>query len=144
MKTKNIYEKLEAYKKVSQKEKIFISSSKDAYNYIKDEFKGLKKEIVFFLALNTKNQILYKKLMFEGSLNYSIFDIRQIIKECLINDISAFMLFHNHPSGDETPSPEDIKSTEALKKATDLMNVRLLDHIIIGDNYYSLFDNDYI
>ncbi|NCC71547.1 hypothetical protein EOM09_08300 [bacterium] len=140
-----IYEKLEKYNKAIENKKIILSSSENVFNYIKTQFQGLNKEIVFFIGMDTKNQVRYKKLIFQGGLNYSIVETRQIIKECLINDLSGFFLIHNHPSGVVTPSEEDINITQRLKKASDLMNIRFLDHLILNyeeNVYYSLFDND--
>ncbi|NCC71496.1 hypothetical protein EOM09_08035 [bacterium] len=143
--TKTIYEKLQKYNKTKESKKIRLCNSKEVFNYIKSEFKGLNKEIVFFIGVDSKNQVKYKKLMFTGSLNYSIIEIRDLIKECLLNDLSGFFLSHNHPSGDLQSSEKDLNITTQIKKACDIMKIKFLDHLIINyeeDDFYSLFDND--
>jgi DNA repair protein RadC len=140
-----IYEKLQEYKKANESKKIKLYNSKDLFIYIAPEYKGLTKEIVFFIAVDTKNQVKYKKLMSEGGINFSYCETRQILTECLLNDVAGFFLVHNHPSGDVTPSEEDITLTRELKEACKIMRLRFLDHIIINvevKDFYSLYDND--
>ncbi len=126
------------------KAKIQIKSSNDIYNLIKYEFNALSHEKVMIIFVDSKNQILKKEFIFEGGINYSIIEPRLIIKKVLAINASGFFLAHNHPSGDTMPSEEDISITRKIKNICNQLNIRFLDHIIIGEDYYSLFENDLI
>jgi len=117
-----------------------LLSSLDLYNEVKYDFLDLNEERVMIVLVNSKNNILKKEFINFGSINYSIIDIRKILKKVLLFDASGFFLIHNHPSGDSTPSQEDKNVTEKIKKVSSDIGIRFLDHIIIGDNYYSFFD----
>lgn len=96
-----------------------------------------------FLALHTdsKNRILCIDHISAGSLNASIVHPREVFKGVLLSSAAALILLHNHPSGDPTPSREDLELTGRLKEAGELLGVRVLDHVIIGSgSYVSLAD----
>ncbi len=95
------------------------------------------KEYFFALHLDGKNRICCIDEVSIGSLNQSIVHPREVFKTALLSSASAIILIHNHPTGDPTPSREDIEITKRLKEAGDLLGVRLLDHIIIGDTFMS-------
>jgi DNA repair protein RadC len=128
----------------NQKEitKLKLLNSKDVYNFIKEDFNNLSYEKVGIVFIDSKNGVIKKEILFEGSVNYSVIDSRIILKKALIYDASGFFLIHNHPSGDSTPSKEDIDVTNEIKKKADDLEIRFLDHIIIGDEYFSIFDNE--
>lgn len=94
-----------------------------------------------FLAvhLDTKNRILAIDQVSTGSLNASIVHPRDLFKTCLLSSAAALLLIHNHPSGDPTPSREDIELTQRLKECAELLGIRLLDHVIIGNQSYASF-----
>ena len=122
--------------------KISLCSSKEIYEYVKFDFSNLTHERVMAVFVNTKNIAIKKEFIHRGTINYSIIEPREIIKRALSLDASGIFLIHNHPSGDSTPSQEDIEATLKLKQICENMNLRFLDHIIIGEEYYSFFDND--
>ena len=122
--------------------KIPITKSEEIYNMVKDDFLFLKIEKTMVVYTDTKNHIIKKEFLFEGGLDYSLIDQKILIKNVLLNDASGIFLLHNHPSGDSTPSSEDKSITQKLKFSCETLGIRFLDHIIIGDNYYSFFDND--
>ncbi len=122
--------------------KIQIKNSLDIYNLIRNDFLHLTEERVMLILVNTKNQILKKEFINFGSINYSIIDIRKIIKKVLLNDANGFFIIHNHPSGDPSPSQEDIEITKKIFKVSQDININFLDHIIIGNNYFSFLDNN--
>ncbi len=96
-----------------------------------------------FLALHvdSKNRLLCLDRISTGSLNASIVHPREVFKSCLLSSAAALILLHNHPSGDPTPSREDHEITTRLKEASELLGIRLLDHVIIGDpSHYSFAD----
>lgn len=90
------------------------------------------------VPLNTKNEILGIHVLFKGSLNTSIVHPREVFQAALLNNAASIICFHNHPSGDVRPSREDIEVTKRLSEAGRILGIELLDHIIIGDGYYSL------
>ena len=91
--------------------------------------------------LDSKNKLLCLDPISTGSLNASIVHPREVFKSCLLSSAAALLLVHNHPSGDPTPSAEDREITTRLKEASELLGIRLLDHVIIGDGrHYSFAD----
>lgn len=90
-----------------------------------------KQEHVVMLMLNARNELIGKKTVAIGSLNKSVVEPRDIFGEAVRNNAAGIILVHNHPSGDTSPSTADVRFTEKIKKAGDLMGIELLDHIII-------------
>ena len=118
-----------------------ITSAKDAVLSVNSLY-GLDHEELWVLFLNSKNKPLECKRMTSGGWTSTVIDNRQILREALMLRSSGLILFHNHPSGDPTPSIEDIKQTEKLKDASDLLDITLIDHIIVGDqSYFSFAEN---
>jgi DNA repair protein RadC len=116
-----------------------IRSPKDAAHYLMEEMRLLKKEHFVCLFLNMKNQVIGKETIFIGSLNSSIVHPREIFRSAVKRSSASIICLHNHPSGDPTPSPEDIQVTKRLFEAGEIMGIELLDHVIIGDlDYVSL------
>jgi DNA repair protein RadC len=117
------------------------TSSKDAFLHFHERLCDYRKEVFLALLLDTKNRLIREVKISEGSLNASIVHPREVFAPVLKESASAILFVHNHPSGDPTPSREDIEITERLKKVGELMGVRILDHIIIGNgDYVSLAD----
>ncbi len=118
-----------------------INSSKDVYSILYPILSDLKYEETWVLLLNRSNKVIRKYQVSKGGISGSIIDIRLIMKEAIDAVASAMILSHNHPSGNIKPSIEDDTITNKLKKAGQLMDIPLLDHIIIGENcYYSYKD----
>ncbi|MCR1951824.1 MULTISPECIES: DNA repair protein RadC [Clostridium] len=116
-----------------------ISSPSDIAKLLINEMMSLKQEILKLIMLDTKNNIIGIKDVFKGSLNTSIVHPREIFKEALKKSSSSIIICHNHPSGDPTPSKEDINITLRLKECSRIIGIDLLDHLIIGkDKFVSL------
>lgn len=116
-----------------------ITCPKDVANLVKNEMSMLDQEVLKILVLNTKNIVISDKNVFKGSLNSSIVHPREIFKEVITKNGASFIICHNHPSGDVTPSKEDINVTIRLKECGKIFGIELIDHIIIGSgNYLSL------
>ncbi|AXY38631.1 DNA repair protein RadC [Bacillus velezensis] len=97
------------------------------------------------LYLNTKNQVIHKRTVFIGSLNSSIVHPREVFKEAFKRSAASFICVHNHPSGDPTPSREDIEVTRRLYECGNLIGIELLDHLVIGDKkFVSLKEKGYL
>ncbi len=86
--------------------------------------------------LDSKCKFINDMLMSQGSVNSSIMPVREVYIQALKEDAVNIVLVHNHPSGDPSPSTEDIKITKRMKDAGNLIGIKLMDHIIIGDNKY--------
>ncbi|MDG0824597.1 DNA repair protein RadC [Staphylococcus equorum] len=125
-------------------DKIQISSPKDVADFMMGKMEHLTQEKFIALFLNSKNVIIKQKTIFVGTLNSSIVHPREIFSEAIKCASNAIIVLHNHPSGDVTPSNEDIKTTERLKKCGQVLGIDLLDHIIIGDHtYLSMVEEGY-
>ncbi|PLX91032.1 MAG: DNA repair protein RadC, partial [Desulfuromonas sp.] len=97
------------------------------------------------LHLDSKNRIVCLDQVSTGSLNASIVHPREVFKSAMLSSAAAILFLHNHPSGDPTPSKEDLELTKRLKEAGELLGVRVLDHIVIGSGcYQSLADKGII
>ena len=98
------------------------------------------KEMFITLHLDGKKRIICMDLVSIGSLNQSIVHPREVFKTALLSNAAAVLLIHQHPTGDTSPSSEDIAITRRLKEAGDLLGIKVLDHIIIGDEYLSFVE----
>jgi DNA repair protein RadC len=121
-----------------------VTASKEVFelfHFMRNE----TKEHFLCIHLDGKNRILCIDNVSTGSLNASIVHPRETFKACLLSSAAAVILVHNHPSGDPTPSREDLELTGRLKEAGELLGIRVMDHIIIGDGcYVSLADRGLI
>lgn len=124
----------------SNYKKVKITSTEDAAKFVLEELKNQKKEYIKIILLNNKNQILKTCDMAIGGSNFVNVNIKEIIFEALKIKAPRMILIHNHPSGDPTPSQNDIEFTDKLYNATKMFDIELLDHIVIGNmNYKSIF-----
>ncbi len=105
-------------------------------DYLMEDMRHLEQEQLRLLLLDTKCLLVHEKIMSIGTANSTIMSPREICREALLKDCTGFILVHNHPTGDPTPSRDDIVSTKRIKNAADLIGISLIDHIIIGDNTY--------
>ena len=121
---------------------IKLNNSKEIYNYIKDKLIYKKQECFYCLYLDNRNNLIKKKLLFIGTINRSIVHPREIFKEAYLTSASKIICMHNHPSGDISPSKEDIRLTKSLIEIGKLQGIILLDHIIVGNNNYYSFYNE--
>ena len=118
-----------------------IKASAQAAGYLREDLRNLDHEESWILLLNSANLPLAKKMITVGTIKSTQIDHRRIIKEALLTNATAIILFHNHPSGTPTPSVADINETNKLRKACDIFDISLLDHIILTDeSYYSFAD----
>ena len=118
-----------------------ITSSETVYHIFHPVLADLKHEEVWVLLLNRANKVLKKIQVSKGGVTGTVVDIRMIMKEAIDSLASAMVLCHNHPSGNSNPSGDDDNITRRLKDAGQIMDVRLLDHIIVCDHsYYSYMD----
>ena len=122
-----------------------IRSPEDAAAYLMTDMSSLTQEHFVVLFMNVKNEVLHKQTIFIGSLNSSIVHPREIFREAVKRSAASIIVAHNHPSGNPSPSPEDIEVTKRLIEAGSIMGIELLDHVIIGDHrFISLKEKGYM
>ena len=118
-----------------------IKGSAQAAGFLREDLRSLDHEESWILLLNSANLPLAKKMITVGTIKSTQIDHRRIFKEALLTNATAIILFHNHPSGTPVPSVADINVTNKLRKACDIFDISLLDHIILTDeSYYSFAD----
>jgi DNA repair protein RadC len=117
-------------------ERALVRSPEDIANLLQAEMAFLEQEELRLVLLNTKNQVLAILQLYKGSINTSLVRVGELFREAVRENCPALVVVHNHPSGDPTPSPEDIKITEQIVKAGKLLDIEVLDHLIIGHQRY--------
>lgn len=122
-----------------------ITSVEEVLDYLKHNLKNKKQEIFSVIYLNGRNEIIEMEELFQGTLTSSVVYPREVVKKVLAKNAAALILVHNHPSGNNNPSDEDITITNKLKDAVATIDVKIHDHLIIaGNDYYSFADNHLI
>lgn len=124
---------------------IKIDNSLKVFEYFKEILKDKNQEYFYCLYLNNRKKVIKNKLLFIGTLNYSTVHPREIFKEAYLVGATSIICIHNHPTGNISPSKNDIELTNNLVKAGMLLGIKIDDHLIIGKNkYYSFFENNLI
>ena len=120
--------------------KIKFDSSDSIYNYMKYELLDKKQEYFYCLYVNSKKELIERKLLFMGTVNRSLVHPREVFKNAYLCSAAGIICIHNHPSGDVMPSREDIYLTDTLVELGRVNGIPIVDHIIVGDNdYYSFY-----
>lgn len=114
-----------------------ISTPQDVADILMPKFRYEVKEHFIIIVLDTKNQVVAMPTISVGTLNTSLVHPREVFNEALKYPTSSIILAHNHPSGDSSPSTEDINITNRLVKCGKILDIEVLDHIIIGDNTFT-------
>lgn len=125
--------------KAKGKELLKLSAPETVAEYYMEEMRHLPREESLVLFLDAKNRRITDMVIASGTVNSSIMSPREIFLNALKQDAVGIILIHNHPSGDPAPSGEDISVTRRVRDAGNLIGIRLMDHIIIGDNTYVSF-----
>ncbi|MBI4181291.1 MAG: DNA repair protein RadC [Chloroflexi bacterium] len=128
------------------KEKIIdkpvYKSAQEIFDYLYHSMRDLKKEVFKAIFLNSQNQILDTEDLFEGTINSSPISPREVVESALKHNAALLIFAHNHPSGNPEPSQSDKELTRDLVYAGSIVRIRVLDHIIIGDNRYFSFASE--
>lgn len=128
------------------KEKIIAQpiykSAQEIFDYLYHSMRDLKKEVFKVIFLNSQNQITETEDLFEGTVNSSAVSPREVIESAIKNNAVSLIFVHNHPSGNPQPSQSDKELTRDLVYAGSIMRIRVLDHVIIGNNTYSSFASE--
>ncbi|MCT1903373.1 RadC family protein [Oceanobacillus sojae] len=147
-KSLNILAAIELGKRISSYKSLdtyMIRSPEDGANYVMEEMRNLAQEHFVALFLNTKNQIIHRQTLFIGSLNASIVHPRELFREAVRRSAASVLVCHNHPSGDPTPSQEDILVTKRLVESGKIIGIEVIDHLVIGnERFVSLKQKGYL
>ena len=120
--------------------KRYLYSSKDVRDYLLHALRGLKKEVLTVIYLDSSHAILGTETVAEGTINVNTVYPRELVKKALQQNAAAMIIAHNHPSGSLEPSAQDMQLTRTLSLLGSMMQIQLLDHIIIGDGSFSFAD----
>lgn len=123
-------------------DKPFYKSSQEVFDYLYHSMRGLKKEVFKVVYLNNQNQIIDTVDLSAGTVNSSSVSPREVVEGAIKNNATALIFVHNHPSGNPEPSTSDRGLTRELVYAGRIMQLKVLDHIIIGDNRYYSFSGE--
>ena len=115
--------------------KAVISCPQDAANLLAPRMNKLLQEELHALLLNTRNQVVAERTIYIGTVNSSSVRPAEVIRPAVMLNAPNMIIAHNHPSGDPTPSPEDASVTRDIVAAANLMDIKILDHIVIGEGY---------
>ncbi|MBE6144431.1 MAG: JAB domain-containing protein [Firmicutes bacterium] len=119
-----------------------VDNPKIIFDYYKPILKNKKQEHFYAVYLDNQKKVIDQKLLFIGTINKSLVHPQNIFKEAYLLDASAIVCIHNHPSGNVVPSLEDNRLTNSLVEIGNLLGIKIVDHIIIGDDkYYSFFES---
>ena len=121
----------------SQGKPVTIRCGLDVYEYMKHDVSDLDREHFYIIMLNARNQVMSKDLISIGSLDTSIAHPREIFKNSIKKSAAAIILVHNHPSGNASPSDDDVEITRRLVSAGGLLGIHVLDHVVIAKNTYA-------
>jgi DNA repair protein RadC len=119
--------------------RIRLTSPEDTAALFMEEMRYAKNEVFRILMLNVRGEIAGKETVSLGSICSSIVDAREVFRPAVRRGAASIMLVHNHPSGDPSPSPQDIEVTKALESAGDILGIKVVDHLIIGDGCFMSF-----
>ena len=123
----------------------YFTSPSAVANYYMEDLRHEEQEVLLLLMLNQRGRLLKERYMFKGTVNASVISPREIFVEALAARAVQIILLHNHPSGDASPSQEDLNVTRRIKEAGQLLGIALTDHIIIGEHaYVSLREEHYL
>ena len=125
----------------TSKKNIKILDGLSVYNLMKYDFMNYYQEKFIVILLDTKKNLISKETLFIGTLSSSTVHPREIFKSAILSSASSIIVVHNHPTGDPTPSKEDISLTNSLKESGKTIGIPLVDHVIIGINrFYSFYE----
>ena len=113
-----------------------INCPQDVFNLLGPEMQGLAQEQLRVLLLNTRNQVMAQRIVYQGNVNSSIVRPAEVFRAAIVESAPSIIISHNHPSQDPSPSPEDVSITRDLVQGGKLLGIDVLDHIVIAGNKY--------
>lgn len=124
------------YSKAQRGDRPAIHSPKDAADQVMYQMSGFIQENLWVLLLDTRNRLIDIDKLYQGSLNSSTVRVAEVFRKAMQSNAAAIIVTHNHPSGDPTPSPEDIALTKTLVETGKMLDIQVLDHLVIGGNVF--------
>ncbi len=118
-----------------------ITKSEDVYELVKEELKSADRETFLAISLNSNNKVLGVNIVSIGTLNASLAHPREVFKAAILQNAAGIILAHNHPSGNAEPSQDDLRTTMKLSEAGKILEIEVIDHVIVGNTFYSFLDN---
>ena len=119
-----------------REEALQIGSPQDAYAFFRFEMEGLAQEQLRVMTLDTKNRIISCSMIYQGTINQSPIRAAEVFRPAILDNACGIIIAHNHPSGDPTPSADDVQATTGLVQTGDLLGIHLLDHLVIGKGQF--------
>lgn len=116
-----------------------VGGSADVFRHFHARLAGLKQERFYVVMLDGKGRMMRELRVSEGTLTASLVHPREVFRPAIREAAAALILVHNHPSGDPTPSPEDVSLTSRLQAAGELVGIRIVDHVVVGRGRYASF-----
>jgi DNA repair protein RadC len=113
-----------------------VRSPADVHEMLRGDLEDSPFEVMVVVTLDTKNKVIGSTQVYAGSLNTAVVRICEVLRPALLQNAASIIIAHNHPSGDPTPSPEDVRVTEMVVEAGKLMDIAVLDHLVIGLGRY--------
>ena len=113
-----------------------VNTPGDAAELLMPDMMLLEQEHMRLILLNSRHEVISTPTIYKGSLNTAVVRVAEVFKDALRQNAAAIVVSHNHPSGDPSPSPEDIRVTRSFVEAGKLLGVDVIDHVIIGHNRY--------
>ena len=120
----------------AREERPIVRSPSDLAVVLLPEMTHLEREHFLVVSLDTRNHVVGKNTLYIGSLNATHIRVAEVFREAIRHNAAAIIVAHNHPSGDPSPSPEDVEVTRQIRAAGELLNIELLDHLVIGDQRF--------
>jgi len=120
----------------AREDRLRVGSPSDLAVVLLPEMAHLEREHFVVVCLDTRNNVIYRQTLYVGSLNATHIRIAEVFQEPIRRNAAAIIVAHNHPSGDPSPSAEDVNVTRQIRKAGDTLSIELLDHLVIGDQRY--------
>ena len=131
--------------KITSLNNVSFTNADIVFDYFRSKLSDKKQEHFYCIYLDNAKKIIKEKLLFIGTINYSIVHPREVFKEAYMLSASAIICLHNHPSNNLNPSRDDIEITKKLVEIGNILDIKVLDHLIIGhDTYFSFLENDLI
>ena len=113
-----------------------IRSPQDVFNLLSAEMRFFDQEHLRVLLLNTKNEVLSTQEIYKGNVNSAVIRVSEVLRPAVRENCPNIIIVHNHPSGDPTPSPEDVMVTNQIRSCAQMMDIELLDHVVIGNQRF--------
>ncbi len=140
-----IHEVARKYLETRMTESTFLTGSSDVYDYLRHSMRDLDIEVFKVIYLDTRQAVISMEDLFVGTMSYNVIYLRELLRKALNSNAASIVVAHNHPSGDPSPSPEDKSLTRDIVFSTSLIEVKLLDHVIVGEDcFYSFADRGLI